>query len=145
MIGFHSLSCSSHLTHPHIKCRSVSAALHALAILCGRCDCARCVCGRCVCARCVCARGVCARGVCMNGQPVLLIEYFPTYPTNQPKFEFLSWGNLYFHSEVIEFWLVGWIVGLNFKLKSDSLSCSCHDTQPHNRRAFSAPPFMVQS
>ena len=70
-------------------------------------------CARGVCARSDCARYDCARGVCLNGQPVLLIEYFPTNPTNHPKFEFVSWGNLYFHSEVFEFWLVGWIVGLN--------------------------------
>ena len=49
-------------------------------------------------------------GVCLNGQPVLFFEFEPTNPTNHPKFEFVSWGNLYFHSEVIEFWLVGWIV-----------------------------------
>ena len=40
LIGFHYLPCSSHLTHLNIKCRSISAALHVLAILCARCVCA---------------------------------------------------------------------------------------------------------
>jgi hypothetical protein len=51
-----------------------------------------------------------------------------SYPTNQLKFEFLSWNFLHFYSEVIEFlvgWLDSWIVGLNIDLKNDPFfSCS---------------------
>ena len=103
---FHSLSCSPHLTHPHIKCRSISAALHALAILYGRCDCAcciyaRCVCARCiyarciyarcVCARCIYARCVCARCICALLMDVLFI--LTNLPSNQPTFFELSQNN----------------------------------------------------
>ena len=47
--------------------------------------------------------------------------------TNQANqfVEFVQQFHFHFHSEVIEFWLVGWRVGLNVKLKSDSFfSCS---------------------
>ena len=52
-------------------------------------------------------------GVCLNGQPVLFFEFYATIqPTNQ-FVEFVQHSHFHFHSEVIEFWLVGWIVGLN--------------------------------
>ena len=77
--------------------------------------------------RCGCARYACA----------LRVDH--TLKSNQPNqfVEFLQQFDFHFHSEVIEFWLVGWLDSWIkcLKLKSDSLSCSCPDTHPHIRRA----------
>ena len=104
MVSF--FSCSSHLTHLHIKCQSISATLHARAILCGRC-----VCACCIYASCICALRV----------DVMSCEFEPTNPIQPTIFLYLRMRIAIVRLNEVK---IGWFHWFHY------LSCSSH---PHIR------------